>query len=183
MQGAIVGPPLASDLKSMLGDDNVAVQGIDYAAAVGTNLSPGNADPQGVFNMRSLFMQAAQKCPQTKILASGYSQGAAIVHGAMEDLPATIMSQIAGVALFGDTRNLQERGRVAGYPEDQTLIICNPGDLVCSGTLTILPPHLAYGPRVPEASRFLVRMVQGAGADGAAGNSGRGFGRSAGRGA
>lgn len=116
--------------------------------------------------MRNLMLQATQKCPDSMILASGYSQGAAIVHAAMEDLPAATLNQIAGVALFGDTRNLQERGRVAGYPQDQTLIICNPGDLVCSGTLTITAAHLTYGTRVPEATRFLVGMVQPAGAVG-----------------
>jgi cutinase len=150
-------------LKAALGAQSVAVQGVDYAAAIATNLLPNNADPRGVTNMRNLMLQATQKCPNSKILASGYSQGAAITHAAMENLPPATLNQIAGVALFGDTRNQQENGRVAGYPRDQTLIICNPGDLVCVGTLTITAAHLSYGTRVPEATRFLAARVQPAG--------------------
>ena len=147
----------------MFGAQNVAAQGVEYAAGLGTNFLPDNADPRGVANMRNLMLEATQRCPDSMILASGYSQGAAVTHAAMADLPPATLNQIAGVAMFGDTRNLQERGRIAGYPEDQTLIICNPGDLVCAGTLTITPAHLAYGPRVPEATRFLGARVQAAG--------------------
>jgi cutinase len=154
---------LARGLKAALGANNVAVQGVEYAAGIGTNLLPNNADPRGVANMRNLILEANRRCPNSAILTSGYSQGAAITHAAMENLPAAALNQIAGAALFGDTRNLQERGQIAGYPQEKTLIICNPGDLVCVGTLTITPAHLAYGPRVPEATRFLAARVQGSG--------------------
>ena len=147
----------------MFGNDNVAVQGVDYAAALSTNFGPNNADPRGVAEMKSLLMQASTKCPDTVIVAGGYSQGAAVTHAAMADLPPQVLNQVAGVAMFGDTRNKQENGMIAGYPAAQTKVICNAGDPVCSGTLTINAAHLAYGARTDEGADFLGKMIQAAG--------------------
>jgi cutinase len=42
------------------------------------------------------------------------------------------------------------------------MIICQPGDLVCFGTLTITAAHLTYGERAAEGAAFLVQQVKGA---------------------
>jgi type IV secretory pathway VirJ component len=42
------------------------------------------------------------KCPDTKLIMSGYSQGCQIVHNAVEQLPAATASKISSVLLFGD---------------------------------------------------------------------------------
>lgn len=42
------------------------------------------------------------------------------------------------------------------------MIICQPGDLVCVGTLTITPAHLTYGRRADEGVDFLTTQIQGA---------------------
>ena len=41
-------------------------------------------------------------CPDTKLVASGYSQGAQIVHNAIGQLPAETAAWISKVVLFGD---------------------------------------------------------------------------------
>jgi cutinase len=105
--------------------------------------------------MKDLFYKASTKCPNSIVVASGYSQGAAITHEAIDGLSSSVKNQIAGVVTFGDTRNLQAHGQISGYPTDDLLIICNPGDLVCIGTLVITPAHVLYQPRVPEAVAFL----------------------------
>ena len=91
------------------------------------------------------------------------SQGAALVHRAIEDLSDSIKNQIVGVVTYGDTQNLQDGGRIPNFPTNKLKIICNTGDLVCVGTLTILTPHLDYVRRVPEAVSFLTGKLQAAG--------------------
>ena len=74
------------------------------------------------------------------------SQGAALVHRAVENLSTEVKAQIAGVVTYGDTQNLQDRGQIPNYPKDDVLVICNTGDLVCVGTLTITPAHCSFSP-------------------------------------
>jgi cutinase len=67
------------------------------------------------------------------------------------------------VITYGDTQNLQDGGKIPNFPSDKLLIICNPGDAVCAGTLTILPAHLDYVKRVPAAVSFLTGKLKAAG--------------------
>ncbi|KAI1749743.1 cutinase-domain-containing protein [Xylaria castorea] len=114
--------------------------------------------------MRPIITSAAA-CAHSKIVVSGYSQGAAIVHRAIEGLPEETRARIAGVVTFGDTQTLQDGGRVAGYPANRTLIICNAGDIVCSGYMVpIYPVHWDYVKWVPTATLFLARTVLAANA-------------------
>ncbi len=161
-EGIFVGPYLSDGLKNAFGEERVASQGVDYAARIATNLLPDNADPIGVTNIKRLFRQAATNCPNSVVVAGGYSQGAAITHEAIKGLTSAIMNQIVGVTLFGDTRNEHDHGQIDGYPQDDLLIICNPGDLVCDGTLIITPAHLDYTPRMPEAVAFLSQKINAA---------------------
>ncbi|KAK5955893.1 hypothetical protein OHC33_003535 [Knufia fluminis] len=161
--GSLVGPPTGQGLKDAFGASRVAVEGVDYAALLSTNALPGGADPAGIREMEGLLDDAARRCPDSIIVAGGYSQGAALTHRAVEDRSAAVKDQIAGVITYGDTQNLQDRGQIPNFPKEKVLIICNPGDLVCSGTLTVLAPHLAYGSRVGEAVRFLTERIRGAG--------------------
>lgn len=91
-----------------------------------------------------------------------HSQGAALVHRAVEDRSTAVKARIAGVITYGDTRNQQDRGRIPDFDTTKTKIICNAGDAVCVGTLTILPAHLDYVRRVPEAVSFLVARINAA---------------------
>jgi cutinase len=73
----------------------------------------------------------------------------------VEDLSQSVMDKIVAAVTYGDTQNLQDGGRIPNFPVEKTLIICNAGDLVCAGTLTITAAHLDYVPRVPEAVAFI----------------------------
>jgi len=160
--GGTVGPPTGEGLKRAFGGNNVAVEGIDYGANIGGNLLPGGADLAGVREMKALFVDAASKCPTSVLVGAGYSQGAALCHRAIEDLPAAVKAKIAGVVTYGDTKNLQDRGQIPNFAKDKLLIICNALDAVCFGTLTILPAHLDYVRRVPEAVAFLTAKIRAA---------------------
>ncbi|KAF3118619.1 hypothetical protein EYR41_005673 [Orbilia oligospora] len=161
--GSTVGPPTGQGLKNAFGATKVAVEGIDYAALLSTNFLPGGADLAGIAEMRALFNDAASKCPNSILVGGGYSQGAALTHRAVENLSAAVKAKIAGIVTYGDTQNLQDGGRIPNFPTEKTKVICNTGDAVCYGTLTILPAHLDYVRRVPEAVSFLTARIRAAG--------------------
>lgn len=68
--GTLAGPPFFNALTDMIGDSNVAVQGVDYAASIEGYLEGG--DPEGASTMASLINQAISQCPSTQIVISGY---------------------------------------------------------------------------------------------------------------
>ncbi|KAJ5035147.1 uncharacterized protein L3040_008405 [Drepanopeziza brunnea f. sp. 'multigermtubi'] len=163
-----IGPPTGQGLKSAFGAGNVAVEGISYAAALGTNAIPGGADPAGITAMKNLLNGAASKCPTSILVAGGYSQGAALTHRAIENLSEDVKARIAGVVTFGDSQNKQDNGQIPNFPKDKLLIICNSGDAICQGILSILPAHLDYVRKAPEAVTFLtgkIKAAQGSGAE------------------
>jgi len=109
--------------------------------------------------MQVLLTKAVTQCPTSKIVAAGYSQGAAVVHRAVQYLDEDIRDRITAVVTFGDTQTLQDGGRIIGFPLDKTLIICNVGDIICTGTLYVFPIHLDYTKRVPEAVHWLIWKI------------------------
>lgn len=86
--GTVVGPPLAASMKASFGANNVAIQGVDYAADIvgaGTGaIAP--KDAAGAKNMVAMVMKVAAACPNSKVVLSGYSQGAEQVRGALMGL-------------------------------------------------------------------------------------------------
>ncbi|KAI6093199.1 carbohydrate esterase family 5 protein [Hypoxylon rubiginosum] len=156
--GNTVGPLLSDGLKSVFGPANVATQGVDYWGFIETNFYPGGAPPWGIYDMQ-LLLSAASTCPDSKIVAAGYSQGAALTHRAIEGLSDAIKSRIIAVVTFGDTQTFQDGGRINGYDTNRTLIICNEGDLVCTGTLYVFPVHFDYIKWVPTATYYLAAKL------------------------
>jgi len=168
--GTIVGGPFVSGLKKGLNND-LAVEGVNYAAGVGTNMGPGGADPKGVSEGTRLFNLAATKCPSTIIIGGGYSQGAAVMHGAAKALPPNIQARIAGIALFGDTQNKQSGGHIKGLPETKSKVFCIKGDGVCNGMLNVNGAHMSYpsNPIMKEAVDWMVGNVKAMKASGGKG--------------
>lgn len=161
-QGSLVGPYLADAIEADLGADNVWVQGVgrDYAANLEGNLYTDGTQPKSIAEMVRLFRDASSKCPSAKILAGGYSQGAALTAAAVRDIDASIREKIVGVALFGYTKNQQNGGKIINYPSNRLSVFCNPGDYVCQGSLLIAPPHLDYSNSASgPAPDFLVGRV------------------------
>lgn len=109
IQGTVVGPPTSDGLKRAFGNNAVATEGIDYAAALGTNALPGGTDALSKRLMQTTLNDMAQKCPDSVIVTGGYSQGAAVNHRAIEELDQGVKDQIAGVVLYGDTQKQQVR--------------------------------------------------------------------------
>jgi cutinase len=91
---AAVGPLFFNNLATKLGGTSkLAIQGVTYSASVLGFLQGG--DPAGITTMTSLIAQAATKCPSTKIVVSGYSQGAQLVHSALQKTTAANAAKVA----------------------------------------------------------------------------------------
>lgn len=78
-------------------------------------------------------------------------------------LSAAVKDQIAGVVLYGSTRNEQEGGKIPDFPAEKALTFCNPSDGVCGGALVVTPGHLTYIVDVPDAVDYLQSRIADAG--------------------
>ncbi|GAB0136284.1 hypothetical protein EsDP_00004591 [Epichloe bromicola] len=161
--GMLLGPLLASALKSRLGQSGVWVQGVGgpYGATLVDNVSPAGSSQAAIREMRRLFIKASTKCPNARILAAGYSQGSALTAAAISGLDESTRAKIAGTVLFGYTKNLQSHGQIPNYPSDRLKVYCNPGDMVCTGSLFITAAHLGYGSAASrDAPEFLISRLK-----------------------
>jgi cutinase len=82
------------------------VQGVGgrYTAALGDNALPDGTSTAAIAEMTDLFKLADSKCPNAKVVAGGYSQGAALTAATISKLSSTIRNKIVGVVLFGYTK-------------------------------------------------------------------------------
>jgi len=84
-------------LLNNLGASKLTLQGVDYPANEAGNSDCGAA---GGPDMAGLANNITARCPNTKIALSGYSQGACVVHNAVQQQGLSV-SNIAAVVLFG----------------------------------------------------------------------------------
>jgi cutinase len=130
------------------------------------------------------FKDVSSKCPNAKIAFLGYrfvvslqtlcffnktyadwyqnSQGAAIMHAAVPQLPSKVQSQIVAGVLFGDTQNKQSRASINGFPKDKLRSFCANDDGVCNGGLNVNAGHVSYGESgdVKRAVEYLVQKFK-----------------------
>ncbi|KAG5980645.1 hypothetical protein E4U55_003805 [Claviceps digitariae] len=160
--GASVGPIVANTLTNQLGKGGIWIQGVGgpYTAGLAENAMPAGSSPAAIGEMGRLFTLAHTKCPSSIILAGGYSQGAALAAAAVSAASPAVRNQIAATVLFGYTKNLQNNGKIPNYPADRVKVFCNPGDMVCTGSLFITEAHLNYAPAAANAApQFLENKV------------------------
>ncbi|KAL1836386.1 hypothetical protein VTJ49DRAFT_5224 [Mycothermus thermophilus] len=159
--GITTGPILAGALEDNFRRD-IWVQGVGgpYEASTAPNFLPRGSSEEAIGEAKRLFALAQSKCPNTAVVAGGYSQGAALIAAAVSDLRGATQEQVKGVVLFGYTKNRQNNGRIPNYPAERTKVFCNIGDAVCDGTLIITPSHFLYNIEARgEAARFLTARV------------------------
>ncbi|RAH69045.1 cutinase-domain-containing protein [Aspergillus aculeatinus CBS 121060] len=159
--GAVIGPPLCATLKEQISPNRVACQGVDgmYSADIPQNFLTPNTDAKSIASAATMLELATTKCPKTQVVAAGYSQGSAVIDYAIQEVKHEVRNRIQAVALFGFSRNIQDRGGVPGYPQDRTKVYCAPGDVVCDDILLLLPPHYTYSVYAKDASDFFASKV------------------------
>ncbi|KAF5338511.1 hypothetical protein D9611_013293 [Ephemerocybe angulata] len=106
--------------------------------------------------MATSVTSTANSCPNTKIVISGYSQGAQVTHLAARQLTSAIQNRVVAVVTFGDP---YQSTALPGVLESRRKTFCNVGDLICTGQPIVLAPHLAYGSDVTAAAAFVKTKV------------------------
>ncbi|KAK4213418.1 family 5 putative carbohydrate esterase [Rhypophila decipiens] len=157
-----LGPFTADVLEATYGAANVWIQGVggNYKANLLDNILPDGTTSAAITEMKNLFSLANSRCPGAKVVAGGYSQGAALAAAAIRDTSAAIREQIKAVVLFGYTKNKQNNGGVPNYPQSRVAVYCADGDLVCTGTLIVTPAHTTYADEASgPAPAFLIARI------------------------
>jgi len=161
-----MGPAVCTGLKGKLGAGNVACQGVGspYSAGLGDNVAPAGTTAAAYNEAIRMFKMAAQKCPETILVAGGYSQGTAVMMNALSKLDPTVKNRVVGVVLFGYTKNGQQKGGIPNYPKENIKVFCSSGDGVCGGALLVTPGHFSYmgDGSGPGATKFLMEKINGA---------------------
>lgn len=154
------GQQLATALSTALGSSVLAVQGVNnYTASVEGNLASGGCPASEAAAWTAKLTEAASKCPDAQLVVAGYSQGAAMVHRAIENLSSSVVAHIAAAVTFGDTQKKQDGGVIPNIAVKKTDIFCNKGDLVCFGTLIITSAHTDYTSSVAPAVTFIQSVL------------------------
>ncbi|XMA20226.1 hypothetical protein WAI453_013017 [Rhynchosporium graminicola] len=147
--GLFAGPPFFKALEEKMGSGTVGVQGVEYEASVTGFLQGGDA--KGSAAMATLAESTIKKCPNSKIVMSGYSQGCLLVRNAAAMLPAATMAKVNSVVMFGDPRDGKP---VTNYDAAKTLVVCHALDNICAGGDLILIDHLTYSGDAVSAAAF-----------------------------
>lgn len=139
-----VGQALAGQLAGKLGGRTLGTYPVNYPASYDFL-----ATADGATDATSHLADMAQRCPSTRFVLGGYSQGAAVVDmllgipplgdkvgdvGSAPPLPQSLASRVAAVAVFGNpATKFGKPVSVAGGPfAGRTIDLCSDGDPICS---------------------------------------------------
>ena len=166
-----VGQALADALVPQLGGRSLNVYGVDYPASLNFLNASSGAD-----DAAARIADMGARCPQTRLVLGGFSQGAAAVSmlagvppvgdrigsiGSAPPLPPDAAGQIAAVAVFGNPgarfgSPLSTAGAFAGRAID----MCATGDPICSDGRD-RAAHSAYElpPYPQQAAAFVAALL------------------------
>jgi cutinase len=167
-----VGDAFADSLRNKLGNKSLNVYAVQYPATIDF---PRAVD--GINDAAAHIQATVANCPKTKIVLSGFSQGAAVAgfvtadvvppgaadSGVTGPLPPAVADHVAAVALFG-----KPSPRFMGFVNQPDIVIgpkyagktldsCVPGDPICSdgGDFSLHNQYVGDG-RVDQAADYVV---------------------------
>jgi hypothetical protein len=79
--------------------------------------------PAGSKNMLKRLSDTSTRCPQTKFVLGGHSQGGGVTTGVIPKIPKEILSKVIAVAMFGSPP-------CPAIVQDRCKSYCNAGDNV-----------------------------------------------------
>lgn len=142
-----IGQPFVDSLKAQAGSRSVGVYAVDYPASSEFATSA----PAGAADATAYIEATAQRCPNTQIVMGGYSQGAAVMDYATNDMPTEIADRVAAIALFGAPRTTfatsligRESPAIAAPYASKTVDLCVPHDPICFEGGNDVNAHVAY---------------------------------------
>jgi cutinase len=91
---------------------------------------------------------------------------------AVKGLSANVKKKVAGVVLFGYTKNAQTKSGIPTYPKDNVAVYCSKSDGVCGGALAVTLGHFSYmgDGSGPKAVAFLLSKINSSGASSGGGD-------------
>jgi cutinase len=106
--------------------------------------------------MADLVAQALTQCPSTKIVISGYSQGAMVVHNAFKN--GLTADKVAGAINFGDPL---KRMAVGDLAKEKVKQFCGSADQICGGGGDggATGSHISYGASAEAAADFAIQVA------------------------
>jgi len=112
--------------------------------------------PGGVACIPWLNAQVA-RCPNTKFVFGGYSQGAMVARICIAFANDAAKKAVKGLLLFGDPMNGADN---KGISSDRIKTICDPGDGVCSGKFKISGAHLSYADNADAGLKWAQQIIK-----------------------
>ncbi|MEZ0049909.1 cutinase [Mycobacterium sp. MAA66] len=175
----VIGQAFVDALNARLQGRTVDVYAVNYPASY--DFSTG---VQGVIDASHQIESIVARCPGTKIVLGGYSQGAAVAgytiidslppgfvppDGITGPMPAAIASHIAAVVMFGTPQpwvvNVADRDAppmsIGPIYTAKMLQLCAPGDPICASGGLDRSAHHAYvdNGMTDQAADFAARAV------------------------
>ena len=95
--------------------------------------------PIGANDVNSHGQDMVGRCPNTRIVLGGMSQGAGVMDVASTIMPPEAADHIAAIALFGNPKSMLATSLSGGFPDisplysSKTIDMCAPDDPACSG--------------------------------------------------
>ena len=134
-----VGKAFVDTLRPMVKGSTIGTYAVQYPASWDFMKAAA-----GATDMSKRVQATAARCPKTKIVMGGYSQGAAVVDvvatspvaglGYSAPLPAAVVPRVASVVVFGNpsARLGQPLTRMSPDFGARTADLCNTNDPICS---------------------------------------------------
>ncbi|MEO9329698.1 cutinase family protein [Gordonia aurantiaca] len=185
----LTGLSFVEAVRSQLPGRSVTGHGVPYPASDRFNdrLAFARTVADGVRTTQNRIKYLAAKCPRTKVVLGGYSQGAVVagyaVHAGLDlppqyvaydryvppPLPASLVGNVAAIVLYGapSDRFINEVGappvKVATPYRSRTIRFCVPGDTICDGSPVGGPNalHTLYSVNgmTLDGARFVARRL------------------------
>lgn len=177
----VTGQAFIDALQARLASKTIAVSPVDYPAS----LDFTNGAGAGVADTSTQVTDEASRCPNTKIVVGGYSQGAAVSAYSTSDtvpanfplpdgitgpMPPEVARHVAAIALFGKPSagflNLLVHDAppidVGHLYAPKTIDLCVPEDPVCSPTGNQQGAHGSYATNgmADQAADFTAHAIQ-----------------------
>ncbi len=166
-----VGDALAATLAPLLGGRNLDTYAVNYPASYNFLSTRDGAN-----DAAARIADMGARCPGTRLVLGGFSQGAAVVSmlagvapvgdrigsiGSAPPLPPESAAMVSAVAVFGNPgarfgTPLSTNGQFAG----RTIDLCSPGDPICSdGRSRSAHSNYELPPYPDRAATFVAGLV------------------------